>query len=526
MSIFSRILKRGPEDGGAKPAEPADKQAAAKPAPAKPAAAKPAPPTREETAAPRPQAAPAAGRPAAPSPTPAKAVAEKPKPALAVTQYYQAAAKPSPAAAKPAAPKVAARKTPARGSTTVSPPAPRTGAQAAPARTPDAPAAAAPARPAVVMAVVSERREQQEAAPEEAMSVAGSLDQVFEQLFRNDPAAAGDGAAPAVTKDGRSTTGDQRTLMATFEELAVGHIAQVRSFMLEVRWGEAQSSWLALARPALKSLRAMASQVEHAPLVTALDAFEAAVAEALRPGAPPALGPASRDALLAAYLPLIAAMPRAFELDGERERREPIVVRALLEQVAGLDPLMIDRMVAAGLGRLDALLAAKADEIAVVAEVPEEIAAAVAARVQTFKRETPAALSAPDPAATARELGGLIATLERDHQAFEDASRGWSSGDRDAKKRLRRQREVSFLQIVITLARLGEVDLVLELQKLPFARRIEELSRLGAQIAAASTAAAAAPAPAASPPAAANAAPDYDQLEIEKRMDSGAHPAP
>ena len=513
MSIFSRILKRGPEDGGAKPAVPAEKQAPAKPAP----------PAREEASS-RPPAATAAAKPATPVPAAPRAVADKPKSALPVTQFYQAAAKPNGTAAKPAPPKVAARRTPARGSATVSSPAPRAAAPAA--AKPAAPGAPAPARPAVVMAVVSERREQQEAAPEEAMSVAGSLDQVFEQLFRNDPAAVAADGAPAATKDGRSTTGDQRTLMATFEELAVGHIAQVRSFMLELRWGEAQTSWLALARPACKSLRAMASQVEHAPLVTALDAFEAAVAEALRPGAPPALGPASRDALLAAYLPLIAAMPRAFELDGERERREPIVVRALLEQVAGLDPLMIDRMVAAGLGRLDALLAAKADEIAVVAEVPEEIAAAVAARVQTFKRETPAALSAPDPAATARELGGLIATLERDHQAFEDASRGWSSGDRDAKKRLRRQREVSFLQIVITLARLGEVDLVLELQKLPFARRIEELSRLGAQIAAASTAAAAAPAPAASPPAAANAAPDYDQLEIEKRMDSGAHPAP
>jgi hypothetical protein len=374
------------------------------------------------------------------------------------------------------------------------------------------------------MAVVSERREQQEAAPEEAMSVAGSLDQVFEQLFRNDPAAVAADGAPAATKDGRSTTGDQRTLMATFEELAVGHIAQVRSFMLELRWGEAQTSWLALARPACKSLRAMASQVEHAPLVTALDGFEAAVAAALGPGAPPAIARATREALLGAYQPLIAAMPRAFELDGERDRREPLVVRALLDQVAGLDPLMIDRMVAAGLGRLEALLTAKADEIAVVAEVPEEIAAAVAARVQTFKRETPAALSAPDPAATARELGGLIAALEREHQAFEDASRGWSAGDRDAKKRLRRQREVSFLQVVITLARLGEVNFVLELQKLPFARRIEELSRLGAQIAAASTAAPAT-APAAGPRAA-NAAPDYDQLEIEERMDSGAHPAP
>jgi hypothetical protein len=134
-------------------------------------------------------------------------------------------------------------------------------------------------------------------------------------------------------------------------------------------------------------------------------------------------------------------------------------------------------------------------------------------------------LSAPDPGATARELGRLIAALEQEHQSFEDAARGWSSGDRDAKKRLRRQREVSFLQIVITLARLGEIDFVLELQKLPFARRIEELSRLGSRIAAASAAAAAAP-PAGAPAPAASAAPDYDQLEIERRMDSGAHPAP
>jgi hypothetical protein len=378
----------------------------------------------------------------------------------------------------------------------------------------------------MVMSVVSEQRGDDDGAPGEALSAAGSLDQVFEQLFKSDAAPAPAGtAAPTATKEGRSTTGDQRTLLATFEELAVGHTAQVRSFMLEVRWGEPQTSWLALARPALRSLRAMARQIDHDALVVALDGFEAAVGETLRPGAPPAIGPAAREALLAAYLPLIAAMPRAFELDGERDRREPVVVRALLEQVTGLDPLMVDRMVAAGLGRLEALLSAKADEIAVVAEVPDDIAAATAARVQAFRSETPAALSAPDPGATARELGGLIATLEQEHRSFEDAARGWSSGDRDAKKRLRRQREVSFLQIVITLARLGEIDFVLELQKLPFARRIEELSRLGSQIAAASAAAAAAP-PAGAPATATSAAPDYDQLEIERRMDSGAHPAP
>ena len=299
---------------------------------------------------------------------------------------------------------------------------------------------------------------------------AGSLDLAIALALGDEPVAS--------TGVSMSTASDEAALRATFEDLAVAHVAPVRSAMLEVRWGEAQASWLDIALPALKSLRRMAAEVNHSALVVTLDGFLAAVQKVLEPGQPPGVTGPSRDALLAAYAPLCACLPSAFEVDGERDRREPLVIRALLEQVEGLDSLMIDKMMAAGLGRLAPLYAARADEIAAVTAIPDDIAAATAARVQAFHRATPAALATVDPAATVRELAVLLDRLRAEHVAFEDAARGWSEADRLSKKRLRWQRQVSFLQITIALVRLGEIDLAVRLPKLAFARRIDELDAI------------------------------------------------
>jgi hypothetical protein len=222
-----------------------------------------------------------------------------------------------------------------------------------------------------------------------------------------------------------------------------------------------------------------------------------------------------RDTLLAAYAPLTACLPRAFDLEGERDRREPLVVRALLGQVQGLDPLMIDRMTAAGLGRLETLVHARADEIAAVAGVAPDVAAAAAARVQAFRRATQASLATLDPPETTRELGTLFQALASEHRAFEDAAAGWSDRSPALKRQLRRQRDVSFLQITIALARLGEIDLALRLERLPFARRIEELERFLARVL-----------PAALVPAAEREADKKADARSEGGLQPGAHAAP
>jgi hypothetical protein len=279
-------------------------------------------------------------------------------------------------------------------------------------------------------------------------------------------------ARPAPARHGVSTAADQAAVRATFEDLSVAHVRPLRNMLIDLKWGEPLAAWLDLARPALKSLRKMAEQVEMSDLVKAIDGFSTALDKAAQAGAAPI--EQTREPLLAAYAPLVKALPRAFELEGERDRREPIIVQSILRQVAALEPLMVQRLYAVGLGRLDTLLKATAEEIAVVADLPASVASAVVAKVQELRR---GADGAADVANTRRAVQPLVRSLETSQHAYEKAAAGWSPEAVSKKRRYRREREQTFLQIKVVLARAGEVDLVQRMDTHSFARRIEELER-------------------------------------------------
>jgi hypothetical protein len=298
------------------------------------------------------------------------------------------------------------------------------------------------------------------------------INETLETLF---PSAGQPGkpARPAPARHGVSTAADQAAVRATFEDLAIAHVRPLRNMMIDLKWGEPVTAWLDLARPALKSLRQMAEQVELGDLVKAIDGFATALDKAVQGGGGTSVEQ-TRDPLLAAYAPMIKALPRAFELDGERDRREPIIVQSVLRQVSVLEPLMVQRLYAVGLGRLDTLLRATAEEVAVVADLPPAVAAAVVAKVQELRR---GADGAADVANARRVVQPLVRTLESSQHSYEKAAAGWSAEAVQAKRRHRRDREQSFLQIKVALARAGEVDLVQRMDTLPFARRIDELER-------------------------------------------------
>jgi hypothetical protein len=457
MSIFSRLRRRG-EDGSpaeSPPNAPAPKAPPTSPAPPAPRASEPAKAPAKEAESHRPAPPPREpARPAAASPPPRGNVQSPVAGAIGMPPVTPP--RPPVPSAKPAA--ASAAPFPPPGLTPAVPPA--------------APAAHAPV-PVIEPA-------------------GGSLDIAIAQALENSSVRRVAAAQTAATTPPAPepahlapTASDEAALRETFEELAVAHVTPIRNAMMEVRFGEAQASWLELGRPALKSLRSMASEVGHDALVAALDGFVGALQSVLEPGQPPELTGSSRDNLLTAYAPLATCLPRAFALDGEHDRREPIVVRSLLEQVAGLEPLMIDKLIAAGLGTLPQLFAAKADEIAAVTGIPEAVAAAVAGRIDAYRRATPAALATVDPAATIRELRKLVDQLRTEHAGFEEAARGWTDGDRQAKKQFRTRRQTTFLQVTIALVRLGEIDFAMRLPKFAFARRIEDLDRLVASRAAA-----------------------------------------
>jgi hypothetical protein len=286
----------------------------------------------------------------------------------------------------------------------------------------------------------------------------------------------GDTAVMAVPSvHGVSTVEDLAEVRRVFNDVAAIHVAQVRDVMLELRYGDAQPGWIESTQPALRSLRAMAQQMDLHDLVGALDEFCVAVDAAVTGRA--RIDDAGKAELLRRYQRLIELIPQAFELDAERDRREPIIVEALLYQIAGVERRTVEKLFAVGLHRLDPLMHATADEIAVVAAIRLELATAIVDQFRTYRTAASSALAAPDPLAERRALGDLLIMMSVQNDEYNHAATLWTDEARGRKQEARKQREHVFQRIKVALARLGERDLLARLDKLPFNDRIAALDR-------------------------------------------------
>jgi hypothetical protein len=440
-------------------------------------------PTRERAAV------PALGRKPEPKPEPKPEAKAEPvsKPAPSIPEPPAATRQTKPHAAIPSEPVVAKplqikATTPQRDDATiVTSPPPAPAAPAAPvqtqlAHTPAhqpvplpgvAPiAAATPAAPVVPAAAAAEAQAKRVGADADAKnrrsrsdSVAKALDGIFE-------------ATPQT--GGVSTAADLAEVKRVFEQVAVVHVAQVRDVMLELRYGEASGAWIELTRPALASLRAMAAQIELVDLCKALDEFCAGVDATLASGG---VSEVAKTDLLGRYQRLIDQIPQAFELDAERDRREPVIVEALLYQIEGVEKPTIDKLFAVGLNRLEPLLKANADEIAVVANVRVELAAAIVARMAEYRSASASTIAARDQAAERRALHDLLVALSVYNDDFNRAAEAWTDAANARKREARKRRDQVFQQIRVALARLGEREQLARLEKLPFGDRIAALDR-------------------------------------------------
>ncbi len=417
-----------------------------------------------------PPPAPTPAPASTPAPTPAKASgrsgkAAAPAPASAPAPTPAAAAPPAASSPAPAAPSVPSRPTVRVGGGVPAPAPPPAAAPpapvaAVPAPTPAAPPLAAPALPAPEVAPSAAGRPPRRAHSD---SVGAAFDQAMEP---------GPDGGPS---HGVSTSADLAEVRRVFNEVAAIHVSQVRDVMLELRYGEAQPSWIESTQPALRSLRTMAAQMELTDLCAALDGFCVAVDAAT--GGRARIDEAGKAELLRRYELLIELIPQAFELDAERDRREPIIVESLLYQIEGVERRTIEKLFAVGLHRLDALMRATSDEISVVAGLRPEIADAIVEQFQSYRTAATSALSAPDPMAERRQLGDLLIMLSVANDEYTHASTRWSDDAKARKAEARKQREQVFQRIKVALARLGEREQLARLEKMPFHERIATLDR-------------------------------------------------
>jgi hypothetical protein len=275
-------------------------------------------------------------------------------------------------------------------------------------------------------------------------------------------------------KEGISTPVDLAAVQATYQELAIEYCAPVRNVMIEVGRAEPPVSVLDFVRPAIEWLQGTAEKMDLVDLATALESFKKALAAAARASQSTISGEVRRS-LQRAYAPLVVLLPQAFDIEGERERREHIILKSLLLLVPGVDAMVVDRILAAGLNTLQTLGKARAEELAAVAGLDRPLAERIVVALRAERGAAGMSLAAADVVEEKKRLKGLVAKLASEHDGFERACKGWTEGHREDKRRFRQERELTFLRVKVSLARLGDVDRIVRLERLPFGSKIQEL---------------------------------------------------
>jgi hypothetical protein len=335
--------------------------------------------------------------------------------------------------------------------------------ESAPAPTPPPPSNR-PAAPAIRIPEKTSKKTVSIADTFERLLSSEDLEDGFAYIVRTASDAGGADALPT----------DLAEVRALFAQLAANHVRQVRDFLIDLRWGAPTVEWIAICQPALRSLRRAAEKLEVTELCAALDRFAGALGSALSSGVR-ALEGETRANILAAYDELATLMPQAFALDLDRTQREAVILQSLLLQVPEVKKVTLDKLCTAGLTTLETMLLASAGDIAATTGVSEAIAQRIVERFRAYREEINHHIPDATRARERETIAELTARLRREHGEYEVASQGWTREAGEKKRELRKARAKTLLDIQVLLARLGEVERLQHIERLPFERKVSFL---------------------------------------------------
>jgi hypothetical protein len=295
------------------------------------------------------------------------------------------------------------------------------------------------------------------------------LDAVFASLENQNTQSA----VTAEPSEEDLNSDDQHIVEQLFADIAANYARPIKNFMFELKRGTATKDWVEICRPAMQGITRAAEGMGLRQAAQRMMDFEAALSLAQQ-NEQRVLAGEVRDLLMWCYEDLVTVMPKAFVVGDEEQQREGIIINSLLAQIPDVGRVTIEKLYRAGLTSLDTLYLARREELAVATGISIELSERICAKFQAY-RAGPRGQVVVMSKMWANEIdcrnlspnssGNTKDTL----RASEDPKRQLSKRD------FREQRQACVLWINVLLAEVGEVDLVNELQKMSFERRIQRL---------------------------------------------------
>lgn len=269
---------------------------------------------------------------------------------------------------------------------------------------------------------------------------------------------------------------DEAAIQDLFANIAANYARPVKNFIFELKRGTATKEWIEICRPAMRSISRAAENMELTAAAKRMVDFDEALSLA-QTSEERTLSGEIRDLILSSYEELIEVMPQTFVIGEEEQQREGIIINSLLKQIPDLGRVTFEKLYGAGLTSLDTLFLAKKEDLAAATGIPIWLCERICNKFQEYREELEGTPRDVAQSGYRARLTELVAELRRQHEGFERASaQEWSNPALAADKRkFRQNRQACVLQINVVLAEMGELDLVNEIQKLSFDRRIQRL---------------------------------------------------
>jgi hypothetical protein len=294
------------------------------------------------------------------------------------------------------------------------------------------------------------------------------LDNVFASLENS--ATASDAPAAEMRAD------DQAVIENLFADIAANYARPIKNFIFELKRGTATKDWVEICRPAMQGIMRSAKGMGLGVAAQRMMDFEAALGLAYK-GEQRILSKELIHLLLWCYEDLVKVMPQAFVIGEEEQQREGIIINSLLKQIPDVGVITIEKLYRAGLTTLDALYLAKKDDLAIATGISTELSEVICLKFKAYRLGLASNDRDVGDLGQRSRLTQMVSELRLQHEAFVHASENeWSNPLlASAKREFRQQRQSCVLWINVLLAEVGELDLVNELQKMSFERRIQRL---------------------------------------------------
>lgn len=301
--------------------------------------------------------------------------------------------------------------------------------------------------------------------------VVDDFDDAFDAAFSASPSFGGDQVVMA-----GEVKHDEAAIQDLFAKIAANYAKPVKNFVFELKRGTATKEWVEICRPAMRSISRAAENMELTTAAKRMIDFDEALSLA-QTSEERSLTGEIRDLILASYEELIEVMPQTFVIGEEEQQREGIIINSLLKQIPDLGRVTFEKLYGAGLTSLDTLFLAKKEDLAAATGIPIWLCERICNKFQEYREELDGTPRDVAQSGYRTKLAELVSELRRQHEGFERASaQEWSNPALAAEKRkFRQNRQACVLQINVVLAEMGELDLVNEIQKLSFERRIQRL---------------------------------------------------